>query len=424
MAAPDQAASHDWVMPLDQLNKQLPAWIRFTGRFRTRWEMAAGIGFGVFNDGYLLTQLRVGLILQPVKWLSFVGETQDSRVFFNQRTGNVPPYQNTWDVRQAYGELGSSKEGWADLMVGRQVLSFGDERLIGPSDWLNQGRTFDTVRFDVHQPGFNVALFASSVVVARDGVVDHHYEGNDTYGVYSSFTRLIPQSTVEPYVIWRVAPGNLRLNENQGRGALNEFTGGVRWVGKLPARFGYNVEMDKQGGSLGPDTIASWAGHWRVDRGFETRFGQLTPFIESNYASGTRNYSSTNWNTFDQIYPSSHDKLGFADLVGWRNIRQVRGGLEENISKNWKTKQTFEDFWLANTHDALYGTSGALVVRSTNPNVSSHVGEELDLVFERDFNRAMILGFGWAHFFTGPFLNATARTKDYNYPYLYFTYRL
>jgi len=32
---------------------------------------------------------------------------------------------------------------WANATIGRQTLAYGDERLIGTSDWNNFGRTFD-----------------------------------------------------------------------------------------------------------------------------------------------------------------------------------------------------------------------------------------------------------------------------------------
>jgi hypothetical protein len=96
--------------------------------------------------------------------------------------------------------LGSSIQGWFDVLVGCQVFSFGDERVIGPSDWLNMGRTFDTVRVDLHHPGFRISMFVSSVIVGRDSVIDHHIQGNNLHGVYGSLTNVIPHATLEPYV--------------------------------------------------------------------------------------------------------------------------------------------------------------------------------------------------------------------------------
>jgi hypothetical protein len=86
------------------------------------------------------------------------------------------------------------------------MLSFGDEHVIGPSDWLNQGRTFDVARVDVHHPGFRTSIFASSVVITRDGVIDHHLQAYNLYGIYNTLDNIVPGATLEPYVLWRVAP--------------------------------------------------------------------------------------------------------------------------------------------------------------------------------------------------------------------------
>lgn len=226
-----------WLFPITKLNEYLPNWIKFGGQFRDRMESPDGIGYGPVHDTYDLTQLRLGVYIQPVNWFELVGVTQDSRVFFNQHVATAPPYQNIWDIREAYVELGSSTEGAVDFVAGRQMFSVGDERVIGPSEWLNMGRTFDTIRVDLHPSGAKVSIFAASVINAIDGQIDHHIEGNNIYGIYSSFTRVIPRLTLEPYLLWRVAPANVPLPETEGRGHMNEITGGARIAGTLPGKF-------------------------------------------------------------------------------------------------------------------------------------------------------------------------------------------
>jgi hypothetical protein len=166
------------------------------------------------------------------------------------------------------------------------------------------GRTFEAVRFDVHQTGYKVSLFASSVVVGVDGVMDHHLQGNNLYGVYGSFKNAIPKATLEPYILWRLAPADAGLPETANRGHLNETTIGLRLAGALPAAFDYEIEMDRQTGSLGANSIRAWAGYWSPGRTFRGLATAPWIFIESNYASGSKNPSGHTWGTFDQIYPS------------------------------------------------------------------------------------------------------------------------
>jgi Alginate export len=411
-----------WLFPITQLDQLLPHWIQFGGQFRNRVESQDGLNFAPVNDTYDLTQLRLGIYLQPVKWLELVMVTQDSRVFFNHHVGTAPPYQNIWDIREAYAEIGSSTEGWFDVIGGREMLSFGDERVIGPSDWLNMGRTFDVARLDLHHPGFKISTFASSVILARDGVIDHHLEGNNLYGIYTSFTHLIPRATLEPYVLWRVAPGNVPLQETEGHGALSEVTGGARIAGTFLGNFDYDVEMNKQTGSLGVYTIDAWAGHWNAGYSFKNTRTLPRVFAEYNYASGNKNPDSRTWGTHDQIYPSAHDKMSFADQFGWRNIQDFRTGVDEKFGRKWTLTEVFDDFWLATTNDAVYASSGAVAFAAHPGASSSHLGDELDLIAEYAQNKHVNYGLGLAHLFTGKYLNEISHGKDYNYPFAYVTY--
>lgn len=422
-AATSDVSDGTLLSPVSNLNNALPSWLRFDGMFRDRFEGQEHIGFKRSTPNHDLTQLRLMVVITPTSWLQFVGETQDSRIFFNPTATvkDAPPYQNVWDVRQAYVQLGDHSHGWFDVVAGREILAFGDERLIGPSDWLNQGRTFDLARVNLHHEGFDLALFSASVIIARNGVIDHHLQGNNLHGAYGTLKGFIPRASLEPMVFWRVTPAGIKLDENAGRGALNEVTFGARLDGKLPLRFAYDATMVRQTGSLGSDSIGSWAGHWNVSRQFDSWF-KLKPFLEANYASGTQDPNGKRWSTFDQIYPSSHDKLGFADQVGWRNIRQVRGGASESPTRGWSFNETYEEFWLASAHDSLYSSSGAPVAQSPDGSAGRHVGGELDFWAKWKWKDTLESGFGVGHFFTGRFLNQTTAGKDFTYPFVYLTY--
>lgn len=414
--------SGGWLYPITKLNEYLPHWIHFGAQFRDRVESQDDLGYAPVNDAYDLTQLRIGMYIQPISWLEIVGVTQDSRVFFNHHVATAPPYQNIWDIREAYLKLGSATDGWFDVVGGREIFSFGDERVIGPSDWLNMGRTFDTVRLDLHHPGLNISIFAASVIYAIDGQIDHHMEGNNIYGIYSSFTHLLPHTTIEPYLLWRVAPSLAELPETEGRGHLNEVTGGARVAGTLHDNIDYDIEMNKQTGSLGADTIDAWGGHWNAGYTFQGASIRPRLFAEYNYASGNKNPNGDTWGTHDQIYPSAHDKMSFADQFGWRNIQDIRAGVDEKISNRWTLTEMFDDFWLATKNDAVYASSGAISIAAHPGATSGHLGAELDLIAEYKQNRHISYGFGFCRLFAGRYLDEVSPEKSYDYPFSYVTY--
>jgi hypothetical protein len=422
--APNFAAddySPDWLFPINKLDRSLPSWFHIGGQYRGRLEGPTGIGFTGTNDFYYLDRLRVKLALKPKDGLLFYGEVQDSRIFFNHHIANANPYEDKWTLWQAYSQVGSSETGWADALAGRQVLRFGDERVIGPSEWLNVGRTFNVARVDLHHPGYEVSVFASSVVPGDSSDLHNALPGNNLYGVYGSFQNIVPKADFEPYVLWRVAPSNAELPETLNRGHLNEVTMGLHWKGDLPSDFNYDTEFDGQTGSLGASSISAWAGYASVGKTFRKVAAAPHIFLEGNYASGTKNPKGHEWNTFDELYPSNHDKLGFADLVGRRNLVHFRTGVEEEPTKKWKLKQQFESYWLATSNDNFYASSGAISV-AAHPGASRHIGNEFDMVAEYAVNKGLNFGFGYARMFAGQFLNQTTPGHDYSYPYAYFEY--
>ena len=423
-AGPDPSAAQDspeWMFPVAMLDDYLPRWLFIGGQFRNRLEEPLGIGYQAVNDFYLLERLRLRVIIQPKDWLSFHGEVQDARIFFNYHTAEANPYADKWTLWESYAQVGSSTSGWVDVAGGRQVLLFGDQRVIGPSNWLNVGRTFNVARVNLHRSDYKVSMFVASVVPGDNNDLHDAVPGNNLYGVYGSLENVVPQATIEPYVLWRLAPSSSLLPETLARGHLNEVTFGLHWNGTLPADLDYDSEFDWQTGSLGSSTINAWAGYAAVGKAFPEVAATPRVLIEGNYASGTKNPSGRQWNTFDQLYPSNHDKYGFADLVGRRNLVQFRVSVEEHATARWTLKQAFEGYWLATSHDNLYASSGAIAV-TAHPGASPHLGNELDLIAEYQWGHGLNFGFGYGHLFSGSFLKTTTLGHDYGYPYAYFQY--
>ena len=408
--------------PTTELSERIPSWLQFDGTYRLRMEDQSGISFKDLSDSHLLGQLQFGVKLKPLSWLSFYGQTQDSRMYLNGAITKAPPYENTFDIHQVWGELGSLDRYHFKVRVGRQELAFGEQRLVGNSPWLNSPRVFDAGLATIAFKDFKVDAFTSSVVNSVDTFLDHHKQGNPFYGMYGSFAKLLPKATIEPYVFWRLAPvGYAATYANGVKGALDEKTYGFRIAGNLPAQLDYTVEMARQSGTLGPDSINAWAGHWVVGRTFKLI---LKPRLlaEYNYASGNANPNGYKISTFDQLYPSGHDKFGVVDQVGWRNIRDIRTGVQLKPLPKLNIAGIFHDFWLANAHDGLYASNGSVVAKSLSGAGGTHVGQELDIQGFYKYNKAVQFGLGFGHLMPGQFLKVTTPGKDYNYPFATLTY--
>jgi hypothetical protein len=143
---------------------------------------------------------------------------------------------------------------------------------------------------------------------------------------------------------------------------------------------------------------------------------------EYNYASGDANPTDGKRGTFDQLYPTGHDKYGLADQVGWRNLHDARSGVELKASPKLSLSGFYHSWWLADTHDGLYNAAGALVARVARGTAGRHIGQEADFQATFALNNLIQIGGGYAHLFPGTFLKNTTPGKAYDFSYVMVTY--
>ena len=404
----------------NRFNDVTPKWLTLRAEYRDRMEGGTNIGFTSGRDDlYNLSRFRFDVAVKPSPAFSVLVQAQDARVQEKDVGSTTAPFRNTFDLRQGYADIGNAEKGSPTLRVGRQEMFFGEQRLVGHLTWVNSARSFDGLRATVRKKGFRLDAFATSVVRVIDGEFDRSGNGNRFFGAYGSATNWIPKATVEPYVFWR---HDSELKAERGdTGNLSAATIGTRWVGKLPNAVDYGAEMAYQTGSLASDSVNAWAGHWIVGK---TLGGPWNVRLaeEYNFATGDGNSTDGTRHTFDQLYPTGHDKLGLADQVGWKNIRDLRSIVEVTPHKGWPVTASLHSWWLADTHDALYSASGAAVARVPTGAVGSRVGDEIDVQLSHAIIPQVLVAGGIAHVFPSAFLKTTTPGADYTYPFVMVTY--
>lgn len=403
----------------DYLNDDLPRWVRFNGEYRVRLEGIGGNNFRPSSDAYVLSRVRINTTFIPLSWLRAGFQGQDAQVMARNAKPDGPPFEDTFDLRQAYVELGNVESNKLGLRAGRQEMVFGEQRLVGHVSWLNTARAFDAVRATYRNKHVRVDAFAASVVNVREAEFNKRTDGNNFHGVYTVLNTLVPKGTVEPYVFWRLARGV--RSEAGGLQKLNFQTYGVRSAGKLPARFDYNMDVAGQAGSLGPEDVQAWAGHWLL--GY-TVAAKYTPRViaEYNYATGDPDPADGHREAFDQLYPTPHDKYGLADQVGWKNIHHIRSGVELKPSAKLALSGGYHSWWLASTRDGLYNAGGALLARVADGSAGRHVGQEGDMQAVYTVNAQIQLSGGYARIFPGTFLQRATPGHSHNFSYVMINY--
>ncbi|MEX2263837.1 MAG: alginate export family protein [Bryobacteraceae bacterium] len=399
------------------LNEHLPAWLRFGGEVRSRVE---GFGGGAYrfdnSDGYMLSRLRINMLVQPAPWLKLFAQGQDAHAFGKNQQPPRPPFQDSMDLRQAYLELGGTENKTVGLRVGRQEMAFGEERMIGPANWVNTPVHFDAARGSIRHGRYRLDAFAASVVVVGDGQFNKRLDGNNIHGLYGSIGELIPKSVLEPYVLWRLAPRV--ITELGPPGKMDFFTYGFRWAGKLAGDYEYGVEAAIQRGSLGSDRMEAWGSHWQLGRTFSQWTTKPRIYGEYNYGSGDADPRDGKRGTFDTLYATPHDRWGLADQVGWRNLHHARGALEAKVALAWTIKASYHSWWLASSRDGLYLPNGALFIRVPDGSAGRHVGQEFDAQAVWTPVRGWMVNLGYAHIVPGEFLKKATPGNSYNFPYV------
>ena len=352
-------------------------------------------------------------------WLSAAIQAQDARV--EGRNGPVvgAPFRDQLDLRLAHVDVGSLEKTRVAVRAGRQELVFGDQRLVGHLNWLNTARSFDGVRVVARHKKVRLDAFAASVVTMQVDDLNWSGGGNYFYGSDAQLAVLPLGGIIEPYEFVRDTR-NLRT-EAGALGTLTSSTTGVRFAGRLFPLTDYNIEMALQRGSLASDEISAWAGHWLVGRAMTIGSTAYRTFGEYNYASGDETPGDGKRGTFDQLYPTGHDKYGLADQVGWKNIHHLRAGIEMRPQPRLTIGSSYHSFWLAAARDALYSAGGGVVARNATGAEDRHVGQELDIQATFMPSVRMQIHGGYSHIFPGAFLKAVTPGKSYSGPYVMVT---
>lgn len=399
-------------LPSEALNEQLPKWVRVSLEHRFRFEEYQALRFRENNnDHWLLNRLRMNLTLQPTRWWSFTFQGQDARIFFKENPTGATPYINRTDLRLAYTDFGDVSKGRVALRFGRQELAYGEERILGAANWGNVARTFDAVKLVWREGPVQLDLFSASVTRPQLNGLSHHVEGNNLHGAYLQWKNLIPQASVEPYFFWRVGPSAL--------GPVDRRITGLRIAGKLPGRVDYSTEWIGQTGSVGSYRAGARASHAVLRRAITS---QSRWFFEYNHATGDRDPNDRKLGTFDQLYPTPHDKTGLADQVGWQNIHHLASGVDFTPWRHWTVRSSLQDWYLDQARDGIYLTNGALVFQDVTGRSGRHVGEEADVTAMYTVG-AHTVGIGYGHIFAGDFLRHVSPGHGLNYFYLNVGYR-
>lgn len=391
------------------------------------------------DDQWGMNRLRLGLTVKPNSWFKLYVQGQDSREFGSDRPGlgtviapgvaNAPDGDNAFDIRQAYVEIADYKQCPWGLKIGRQVLSYGDERLVGGFEWSNFARTFDAAKLTYKGKGFSVDAFASSVVIAKA----HQLDQSDVFNA-DELSRLQAFSgiylTVDPFPFGTLDLYVFQLDSEAGAKAVaptgttggttpallarsTDFTTfGTRVKGD-PKKLGgweYSGEFAYQTGSVqGLDLnafAASVGGGYNFNAPMKPRV-----YVEYNYASGDKDAGDGSLGTFQNLFPTNHKFYGAMDVFSLQNLQNAMLSLRVNPTKTVTAQLDYNAFFAANTSDKLYRAPGNTTVNpagAIRPGLSSYEGSELDVIVTWNAKKYLQIQGGYCYFVPGNYIKGAS----------------
>jgi hypothetical protein len=406
------------------------------GQVRFRYEIQQGAGPNVptihdFSEKFADNAAHLFLGREFVHvgykqdWFGAYAEFRDS--WENGRLAARGTTSDRTELGQAYIMLGSTNHFPVTLKVGRQEFIYGDERLIGASDWSNVPRMFDAAKLRYERPGLWIDAFVSRVLLVNDQQFDHPDWHDWFSGIYGSTTLLCPYQNTEFYVLGR----------DSGKGAAvsprDVVTVGTRWK-SIPGKLGpwdYEVEAMGQLGSINsggatPKRLDQQAYAIHLDGGYTFKQAWATPRlnVEYNFSPGDSDSKDGVSGTIDPLFPTNHKFYGLVDVMSWRNAHNLRLGTTLKPVAKLTVTADYQFYWLADTHDFFYPQSGA--GRSGNgygihPDYTPYLGSEFDIQASYAFKSWAAFRAGYGHFFAGSYLRqslaATGGTKDADWIY-------
>lgn len=318
----------------------------------------------------------------------------------NSTSGNL--YDSRLDMHEAFFAIKPTKDENLYFFAGRQELSYGDHLILGSVPWHRIGRSFDggKVRYkfatNFSLDAFSMTLKENNSAAPASSVQDAKLDGAYLSGSLNSYVK-----QADLYFLRR---------DNQQTGAFKDTSAyGVRFKSIIgESKLDYRVEATlEQVKMIADNSVKTSEYQMDFELGWSMKFYETRLAFE--YFDSTENY--------DQLFPTAHKFLGYADQYSRRNIK----GQVLHLSTKPDDKITFlADYHFFQKHDskgAAYRFDGT----SLGSNGSSNeIAQELDLVAAYDFTKTLQISYGFSWVMPGKYIKdqTTSKTSNTNWSYL------
>lgn len=379
--------------------------LKVSGELRVRSE-ADGRDLSITSpmNFYTLSRVRLGFEANPADALTVFVCLQDSRTFGEETASGsfntVANFKNI-DLYEGYVVVKNFFAPSLSIKLGRQMMQFGNERIIGALNWNNIGRAFDGVRLTIIPSSTSAldlfVMNAGETNIPPSGLTPAAvaYKRDDGQWIAGAFfsEKHSPSLLYEGYALYQ----NITKRPLPGKDSLIRATFGARVKGMFNA-ITVDAEAAGQAGTMnGTDIVAYMAA-------LSVGYSLNSPLISSasvnlDVLSGTAPTTVTENNTFEPPFSTGHKFFGFMDYftnvythMFGRGMNDLYLRTNHSITSDVSVSPTLHYFTLAE--------------KRTTATADKFLGTELDIITQYRYNKNLVFEFGVCGFVPG----ATIRT--------------
>lgn len=379
------------------INAQIDS-LKMNFDLRTRAELDNGartlISKGKSAETTVVSRARFGVDYY-YKNLEIYFSAQDARTW-GETTSAANKNQNfilneAWAKYQVSEKLG--------LKLGRQILSYDNERLVGSLDWAMQGRSFDALKgiykFNPNSklevvvtynnddndlndlPEKEIYSIAEAGEITKSLQIIHYdYSGKNKFQFSAiAMNQVLQNPSGAHYDLLTVGINSKKYLENIGFFGSAYYQTGKNTLAQSKNAYQFSANVDflihsKFNVILGTE--------WLSGRNFDTDSGENK--------------------SFSPMYGTNHLHNGFMDYFYFGNSHFNSFGLNDYYLKS-NLKFSLNSILQANLH--AFTSNGKLGFDTSGEKIPSYLGTELDLVFTHKIGKSITANLGHSFMFSG-----------------------
>ena len=301
------------------------------------------------------------------------------------------------NMHQAYINYNAGE--YFNLTIGRLEFNLGDQLLVGGVGWSNNGRASDGFALTSKCLISGTNTFFGIKAVESDATA-HGTGDYDIYGLYHSDSLGKFAKNFDLYVIG----ANDHRNANESL-ETTLYTFGTRIKNKMN-NVDYRVELTSQKGkAAGTDTQGN---QFDIEAGYTVDKIKTRLAVEYFQAS----------NKFDQLIPTGHKWLGFADMFKRQNIKGLALHTSSALTKKLNVKVDYHMFSRTDVGTTAYSFGGGAYGTVGD---ESAIANELDLTVGYKLEEGLGLAAGYSMVMPGKYLEDNGMKDTMTFSYLQLT---